>query len=87
MTKDEAKVYTAIVERYAMQFLPPARYDVSTSTFTMEESGFTAVCKRLKDAGFKATFGHAARRTRRTRPRGTRGWTRGTTPSPASPAR
>ncbi len=31
MTGDEAKVYTAIVERYAMQFLPPATYDVSTS--------------------------------------------------------
>ena len=87
MTKDEAKVYTAIVERYAMQFLPPARYDVSTSTFTTEEGSFTAVCKRLKDAGFKATFGTQARRMRRTRLRETRGWTRGTTPSPASPAR
>lgn len=59
MTGDEAKVYTAIVERYAMQFLPPARYDVSTSGFDVAEGTFTAVSKRLRDAGFKDTFGHA----------------------------
>lgn len=59
MTPDEAKVYTAIVERYAMQFLPPAVYDVSTSTFTVDEGTMTAVCRRLRDAGFKATFGKA----------------------------
>ena len=70
MTKDEAKVYTAIVERYAMQFLPPARYDVSTSTFTTEEGSFTAVCKRLKDAGFKATFGHAGEENEEDAPTG-----------------
>ena len=70
MTKDEAKVYTAIVERYAMQFLPPARYDVSTSTFTTEEGSFTAVCKRLKDAGFKATFGHAGEENEEDTPTG-----------------
>ena len=58
MTKDEAKVYTAIVERYAMQFLPPAVYDVSTSTFNVDEGTMTAVCRRLRDAGFKATFGN-----------------------------
>lgn len=57
MTPDEAKVYTAIVERYAMQFLPPAVYDVSTSTFTLDGGTMTAVCRRLRTAGFKATFG------------------------------
>ena len=57
MTKDEAKVYRAIVERYAMQFLPPAVYDVSTSTFSVDEGTFTATCRRVRDAGFKATFG------------------------------
>lgn len=57
MTQDEATVYTAIVERYAMQFLPPARYAVSTSTFDVEGGTFSAVSKRLKAAGFKATFG------------------------------
>lgn len=59
MTGDEAKVYTAIVERYAMQFLPPAVYDVSTSTFAVDGGIMTAVCKRLREAGFKATFGKA----------------------------
>mgnify|MGYP002549165606 CR=1 FL=1 len=59
MTPDEAKVYTAIVERYAMQFLPPAVYDVSTSTFPVDEGMFTATCRRVRDAGFKATFGKA----------------------------
>lgn len=57
MTGDEAKVYQAIVERYAMQFLPPARYDVSTSIFKTDGGTFSAVCNRLRDAGFKATFG------------------------------
>ena len=59
MTPDEAKVYTAIVERYAMQFLPPAVYDVSTSSFAVDEGSFTATCRRLRDAGFKSTFGHS----------------------------
>lgn len=57
MTKDEAKVYRAIVERYAAQFLPPAVYDVSTSTFDVDEGVFSAVCNRVRDTGFKATFG------------------------------
>lgn len=57
MTKDEAKVYRAIVERYAAQFLPPAVYDVSTSTFDVDEGVFSATCNRVRDAGFKATFG------------------------------
>ena len=60
MTADEAKVYTAIVERYAMQFLPPAVYDVSTSAFDVDGGTMTAVCKRLREAGFTATFGKAA---------------------------
>ena len=59
MTPDEAKVYTAIVERYAMQFLPSAVYDVSTSSFAVDEGSFTATCRRLQDAGFKSTFGHS----------------------------
>lgn len=57
MTPDEAKVYTAIVERYAMQFLAPAVYDVSTSSFEAEGGSFQAVSKRLREAGFKAVFG------------------------------
>lgn len=60
MTKDEAKVYRAIVERYAMQFLPPAVYDVSTSTFEVDGGTMSAVCTRLREAGFKATFGNVS---------------------------
>lgn len=57
MTPDEAKVYTAIVERYAMQFLAPAVYDVSTSIFEINEGLFQAVSKRLRAGGFKTVFG------------------------------
>lgn len=56
MTEDEATVYTAIVERYAMQFLPPAVYDVSTSAFEVGGGEFQAVAKRVREAGFKAVF-------------------------------
>lgn len=56
MTPDEATVYTAIVERYAAQFLPPAVYDVSTSTFEAAGGSFQAVSKRLREAGFKDVF-------------------------------
>lgn len=59
MTPDEAKVYTAIVERYAMQFLPPATYDVSTSTFAAPGGEMSFTVKRVRDAGFKAVFGNA----------------------------
>lgn len=57
MTPDEAKVYRAIVERYAAQFLPPAVYDVSESRFAVESGEFVCTLQKLKSAGFKATFG------------------------------
>lgn len=57
MTVDERKVYTAIVERYAMQFMPPAIYDVSTSVFEMEQGRFECVLKILRETGWKGTFG------------------------------
>lgn len=57
MTPDEKKVYTAIVERYAMQFLPPAIYDVSTSSFPVENGEMRAVTKKIRDAGYLSTFG------------------------------
>ena len=60
MTEDEVKVYTAIVERYAAQFLPPAVYDVSTSSFEAEGGTFQAVSTRLREAGFKSVFGKPA---------------------------
>lgn len=57
MTHDEALVYTAIVERYAMQFLPPVVYDVSTSSFEVEGGTMSAETKRVREAGFRSTFG------------------------------
>lgn len=60
MTTDEAKVYTAICERYAMQFLPPAVYDVSESTADVDSGSLVLTAKRLVDAGFKAVFGNVS---------------------------
>lgn len=64
MDSGERKVYTAIVERYAMQFLPPAIYDVSTSTFPVpdhlggaETGYFECVLKTLRSGGWKSVFG------------------------------
>lgn len=61
MTEDEAKVYTAIVERYAAQFLSPAIYDVSTSSFDVESGTFQAVSTHLREAGFKSVFPHMSK--------------------------
>lgn len=60
MTTEEAKVYTAICERYAMQFLPPAVYDVSESTADVDGGSLVLTAKRLVDAGFKAVFGNVS---------------------------
>lgn len=60
MTTDEARVYTAICERYAMQFLPPAVYDVSESTADVDGGSLVLTAKRLVDAGFKAVFGNVS---------------------------
>lgn len=60
MTTDEAKVYTAICERYAVQFLPPAVYDVSESTADVDGGSLVLTAKRLVDAGFKAVFGNVS---------------------------
>jgi len=59
MTADERKVYTAIVERYAMQFLPSAVYDVSTSAFDVDQGRFECVLRNLRNAGWKGVFGNA----------------------------
>lgn len=56
MTADERKVYTAIVERYAMQFMPSAIYDVSTSFFETEQGRFECVFRNLRESGWKGTF-------------------------------
>lgn len=56
MEPDEAKVYTAICERYAVQFLPPAVYDVSESTVSVDGGALKLTAKRLSDAGVTAVF-------------------------------
>ncbi len=56
MTEHEQRVYKAIVERYAMQFLAPARYEVSTSIFKTDKGHFECVYTKETDAGWKATF-------------------------------
>lgn len=53
---EEGKVYTAICERYAVQFLPPAVYDVSESTVSVDGGTLKLTAKRLSDAGFTAVF-------------------------------
>ena len=56
MTKDERNVYTAICTRYAMQFMQPAIYEISTSTFEIENGIFEYSVKRAKQQGYKANF-------------------------------
>lgn len=58
MTPDEAKVYTAICERYAAQFLPPAVFDVSESLAEVDGGTLCLTAKHLADAGFKSVFGN-----------------------------
>lgn len=60
MTPDEAKVYTAICERYAAQFLPPAVYDVSESIADVDGGTLSLTARHLADAGFKSVFGNVA---------------------------
>lgn len=57
MTDEQRKVYCAIVERYAAQFMEPQISDVSISTFETEYGSFACKCKRIKQAGFKAVLG------------------------------
>lgn len=59
LSEDERRVYEAVVERYAMQFLPPAVWRVSTSMFEVEEGAFTHTCRQLESPGWKGTFGSA----------------------------
>ena len=60
MSADEAKVYSAVCERYAAQFLPPAVYDVSESVADVDGGRLSLTVSRLADAGFKAVFGNVA---------------------------
>lgn len=52
----ECKVYEAIVKRYAMQFLPPAVFDVSESVFETQYGSFGYKAERVKDLGWRKVF-------------------------------
>lgn len=59
LTGDQRKVYEAVVERYAMQFAPPAVYAVSSASFPGAggEGAFEYMCKRPVSPGWKGVFG------------------------------
>ena len=56
MSEDEKKVYIAIVERYAMQFLPAERFVQSKSSFDLPEGTMAYTCSKLVDKGYKQYF-------------------------------
>ena len=60
MTADEKKVYMAIVERYAMQFMPPAVYLVAKGEIPCDSGKLIYSEKKLKEQGFKAQVGKDA---------------------------
>lgn len=53
MSTEEANVYTEIVTRYAMQFMPPEMVDVSISTFDTPYGECTYKAKKIIDGGYK----------------------------------
>lgn len=57
MTAAEKKVYCAIVERYAMQFLPPAEYAVCKSEAETEYGTVRCEAKKLLKPGWTEYFG------------------------------
>lgn len=60
LTPDETKVYMAIAERYAMQFMKPLVQDVSTSVITIPYNGYTHtleyVAYHTKEPGYTKYF-------------------------------
>lgn len=53
MSEDEQKVYTSIIRRYAVQFLPAEISLVSTSTFAVDDGVFEHKATRVLDRGWK----------------------------------
>ena len=64
LTKDEANVYLAICDRYAMQFMPPKKSMESLSVFTFADGAYTHTFKyravKVTDPGYSAFFGKTA---------------------------
>jgi DNA topoisomerase-3 len=58
MSADEQKVYTSVVERYALQFLPPYIYDESKAVLDLGELGSAEVtARRTIDDGYRKWAG------------------------------
>lgn len=57
LPRKQKLVYEAIVERYAMQFMPAATADVSTTAIPVEGGDLVHKAKRAIDAGWKAVRG------------------------------
>lgn len=58
MSEKERNVYTAICERYIMQFLPPLKYEESISVIDLGQDGrMEYKSKKLIRMGFKEFFG------------------------------
>lgn len=56
LTEGEKNVYTAIVVRYAMQFLSPVVSEVSESRFDTAHGAFVYNAERVRDAGYEKVF-------------------------------
>lgn len=56
LSEIEKNIYTSIVKRYAMQFLPTEIAEVSTSVFSTEYGEFECKCRKVLDKGWKNIF-------------------------------
>lgn len=56
MSREERNVYTAICERYLMQFLPPLTKEVCTGSFKIPSGTMKYSADRVKDKGFTQYF-------------------------------
>ena len=56
MPERERNVYKAIVERYAMQFLPPEKRLMAKSSFRMPDGAFSYSASSVIDRGYKKYF-------------------------------
>lgn len=57
MSETERKVYVAIVERYALQFMPPCVIEVAETSITVEAGTMTATAARAVSLGWRAQLG------------------------------
>lgn len=64
LTKEEANVYLAVCDRYAMQFMPPKKMMESLSVFTFADGPYVHTFRyravKVTDPGYTAFFGKEA---------------------------